>query len=385
MATVTFGRVEQISSGEIETLDPRRSIDIEEKQQVVSEFLKSNDYDALLLQRPNNFAWFTTGGDNSRLGSQSTIASLFITPESRVLLADNVDSGQTFDREVSGLGFLSKERPWHESKEMLIEDLCCSRKVASDTGFRQTDNVSPQLSKLRSPLTVYERERIRDLGRLVSHAVEATARTFVHGQTEAEIAGQLSHRLIKAGVLPERLQVWADGQGHRYRHWSYGNESVERYCTLTAVGRREGLCAGCSRTVSFGDPPEVARTAHRRALLMQATGMCFSIANWQLYETWSRVQRIYEKFGYPEEWQLADQGSVIGYEVCEELITPESQYRLQPGTPVYWHPSVGPALVSDTILVGDQGSKLLTRMEDWPKVKIDIKGAPIYRPDILKR
>ena len=385
MATVTFGRVEQISSGEIETLDPRRSIDIEHKQQVVAELLETHGYEALLLQQPHNFSWFTTGGDNSRGGGQHPIASLFITPESRVLLADNVDSGQMFDREVPGLGFLSKERPWHESKAMLIEDLCRSRRVASDTGFRQTDNVSAQLSKLRTPLTEYERERIRDLGRMVAHAVEATARTFAHGQTEAEIAGQLSHRLIKAGVLPERIQVWADGQGHRYRHWSYGNDAVERYCTLSAVGRREGLCAGCSRTISFGDPPEVAQTAHRRALLMQATGMCFSIANWQLYETWSRVQRIYEKFGYPEEWQLADQGSIIGYDVCEELLTPDSQYRLQPGTAVFWHPSVGPALVSDTILVGEQGSKLLTRMEDWPKVKVDIKGAPILRPDILKR
>ena len=52
--------------------------------------------------------------------------------------------------------------------------------------------------------------------------------------------------------------------------------------------------------------------------------------------------------------------------------------------PIHWHPSVGPALVSDTILIGEGGFELLTPMETWPRVTVEIKGVPIPRPDILR-
>jgi hypothetical protein len=52
---------------------------------------------------------------------------------------------------------------------------------------------------------------------------------------------------------------------------------------------------------------------------------------------------------------------------------------------VYWHPSVGPSLTGDTILVGEKGFELLTPVEVWPKVKVDVKGSSLYLPDLLRR
>jgi Xaa-Pro dipeptidase len=118
---------------------------------------------------------------------------------------------------------------------------------------------------------------------------------------------------------------------------------------------------------------------------MQATGMYFSQPDWELFETFNRVSRIYEKFGCPDEWQVADQGSVIAYKTNEVPIVPRSEFRLAQRMPVFWHPSVGPALVADTILVGESEFELLTPAGDWPRVKVEVKGAPIFRPDILRR
>ena len=385
MSALTYEAIEPLSSGEIQTVNPARAVDIEHKHRLVAQFLQSHRYDALLLRKPCNFAWFTSGGDSSRQGSSETAAALFVTADARVLLCNNVDSGQLFDREVSGLGFQLKQRPWHEPDHVLIEDLCRGRSVASDTGFPGTNDVSIYLQDMRIPLTALECQRLREAGRKAAHAVEATGRHCQRGQTEAEIAAALAHRLVRHQIGLERIQVWADFQGQRYRHWGYGADPVRQYCIISAVGRWMGLCVGVTRTVCFGDPPRAIRDAHLRAALVQATGMYFSKANWELFETFSRMTRIYEKFGFPDEWQLADQGGVMAYEVCEVPIVPKSEFRLLPRMPLFWHPSVGPAMVGDTILVSEDQFELLTPSEDWPRIEVAIKGSSVLRPDILRR
>ena len=373
------------SSGELPVISPERAGDIDQKHRRIAQFLKEQRCSALLLQQPCNLAWLTSGGDFTRQGSSETTASLFVMPEARVVLTNNIDSGQIFERTLAGLGFQLKERPWHEGHSVLVEDLCRGRVVASDSGFGRTSDVSEKLLNLRLPLNSLECERLRELGLQVAHAVEATARCFEHGILETEIAGQLSHRLLKHRVIPERIQVCGDGISKRFRHWTPSNDPVERFCTLTVVGRREGLCAAVSRTVCFGEIPHELRTAYRLALMTQATGMFFSQAGWAMNETWKRVARIYEKVGHAEEWEFAEQAEVIGYQPCEVRLTPNSKFTLQSGMAMFWHPSIGPVSVGDTMLIGLNGLEVLTPTEQWPMTKVDVKGTAILRPDILQR
>jgi hypothetical protein len=52
---------------------------------------------------------------------------------------------------------------------------------------------------------------------------------------------------------------------------------------------------------------------------------------------------------------------------------------------LYWHPSLGPALVGDTILVQTGGFEILTPTESWPHLDISVKDAILTVPDILQR
>ncbi|NOX53953.1 MAG: M24 family metallopeptidase [Planctomycetes bacterium] len=379
-----------MSSAEIPVAGAERAVEVERKHQAVTGLLATRQLDALLIQRPSNFAWFTAGGDCTR-GCGDATAALFITPHARVLVCGNADTGRLFERELPGLGFQLKERPWYEPRHVLIEDLCRGRRVASDTGVRGTTDVSSQLAALRLPLSDRECNRLRELGRILVHALEATARNLQLGQTEAEIAGELAHRLIRRSARPERIQVWGDGIGRRYRHWSYAETSIDQWCVLSAIARRDGICVGAARTVCFGEPPQEILGFYQRALLVHATGMFFSKVGWELGETWARVERIYEKFDVAEEWRLADQADVIGYEISEAAVVPDSRFRLAAEMPVYWHPTVGPCLVADTILVGSprtkshKGFEILTPPGRWPTVKVEVKGVPIVCPAILTR
>ncbi|MFN0195884.1 MAG: M24 family metallopeptidase [Planctomycetaceae bacterium] len=385
MTVVPYPMSVPLSSGEIRVTDPQRGIEIEVKHRRIAEFLDTHQFDALLLQSPYNFSWFTTGGNSTRGVSRESVAALFITPEARVVISSNTDSGQLFDREIYGLGFQLKERPWHQSLQVLAEDICRGRNVAADASFADTENAAALLTELRQPLSAFEQQRMRDLGTDVAHAVEATCRNLQLGQSETEIAGQLAHRLLKHGIEPESLQVLADGQSHRYRHWSFGEDTVQRYCVLSAVGRRLGLCAGACRTVSFGEPSRDVRESHRLALMVLATASHFSQVDWPLAETWPKVQRIFEKFNGDEEWQFVEQGNVIGYHPSEVVIAPGSPFRLKSGTAIWWHPSVGPAMVGDTIIVTDKGHTVITPVEEWPKIRVEVKGVAYFLPDILPR
>jgi Xaa-Pro dipeptidase len=363
----------------------RRAADVAEKQKRVADFLQRHAFNALLLQRPENVAWMTAGADVTRAGSSETIAAVFMTADARLVITNNVDSPLLFERELYGLGFQLKERSWQKSRDQLIEDLCRGRRVASDCGFPSTVSVNHQLRCLRLPLTVLECDRMRQLGRLAVHAVEATAMSFYRGQTEAEIAGEVAHRLIKHSVIPERIQVCADGRGNRFRHWSYGDDAILNYVQIGCVARRWGLNVGVTRTVAFERLPEELRVAHQKTVLMHATGMFFSNDGIPSGELWQKVHRIYEKFGLPNEWKLADQAEIVGYKLREWCLVSEPACILTAPIPVFWHPSCGPSGAGDTILVTKSGTELLTPIRCWPRLTVHVRNTPVQCADVLVR
>ena len=115
MSATTLPPYHPVSSGEIRLPDGDRYDEVERKHKLLVEYLQLKQLDALVLERPENFAWLTSGGNNSRFGTAETSAALFISRDARVVLCNAVDSGQLFDREVPGMGFQVKERPWTES------------------------------------------------------------------------------------------------------------------------------------------------------------------------------------------------------------------------------------------------------------------------------
>jgi Xaa-Pro aminopeptidase len=372
-----------LSSAEFATVDSDRVAEVTRRHSLIREFLDREDYTALLLQQPANFAWLTGGGQNQRGGLTGPTGSLFVTAEARVVVCSNADTAQYFESDVSGMGFQLKERPWFEPRAVMISDLCRGRRVASDTGTNGTDDVSLMLMGMRLPLTPFDTTKLREAGRIVAHAIEATGRALTRGRVEAEIAGELSHRLMRHGVIPERIQILGDGRGRRFRYWTFDQSSVHRYCTISVVGRFQGLHVGAARTVSFGEPPTDLLDAFEPAALVAATGMYFSQPEWELFEVWNRVRRLYEKSGAATEWRLADQADIVEYAFGSIPLMPNSEFRLTAGVPVFWHPSVGPALMGDTVLVTTDGTEIITPASDWPTVPITVKGVNVDIPAIL--
>jgi Xaa-Pro aminopeptidase len=365
----------------------RRRNDIEIKHQRVREYLEATGQDALVLGRSESVAWFTSGGD---LGQDLTGLSsvlLFINRTSRAVVTDNVQSARVFEEELAGLGFQIKERPWYEDPEKVVTELSHNRRVASD--LKQPASPWPReddpIRALRSPSTDLERQRLRELGRSLTLAIEATCRNFVQGEKEADVAGHLAHRLIREGIVPVDLRVASDDRLARYRQPKFKAAPIRRRVTITATGRRRGLCASATRTVSFGPPDEAFRNCHGLAAMIDATCIYFSRTEETVGEVFRRARRIFEKFDHPHEWTLDYLGHIVGYAPREAVFLPDSPLVLNHGAAVFWNPSVGAARSGDTVVVDRRGYEVVTEAQHWPRIDVSVKGLLISRPAILER
>lgn len=366
----------------------KRRADVEEKHRRIRALLDASGHDAVVLGRSDSISWFTSGGElGLDLGSEMSPALLFVNRTCRCVITDNVQSARYFEEELAGLGFQLKERSWYEEPGRVVDELSHNKRVICDLGPRVSPwarEVDP-LRELRRPMTALERQRLRELGRTLTLAVEATSRNFDQGETEADVAGHLGHRLIREGVVPVELRVSGDDRLERYRQPGFKSAPIQRRATITVTGRRFGLCATVSRTVSFGPSEAEYKAKHVLAAMVDATCIYFSRPGEPVSEVIRRARRIYDKFDYPHEWTLDYLGFAIGYTPREALFTPDSQLVLGPDTALCWSPSVGASRSSDTIVIDGRGYESVTAAQNWPHIEVSVKGFPIPRPGILER
>lgn len=365
---------------------PDRRADVEAKHVQVAAIIKETQVDGLLVLDPENVAWLTGGLTPWSILAPTELPALYYNPDQRWLVSCNIDSQRLFDEEISGLGFQLKEWPWYWGRQQLLADICTGRKIATDRPLADCTVVGEQLRQLRRVLTPQEITIYRELGRLVSHALEASCRSVVRDQTEQEVAGQVAHRLLHRGVEALTIEVAADGRSRRYRRCAPTTAKVQQYCVVQATGRQAGLVATASRSMSFGPPPEDFRKEHDNVSKVTATYIAASWPDGVLHEILASGRRIYQICGLEHDWRLDTAGSVTGRSYVELPLTPQTTDLLRAGWALRWRASAGAAVSCDTYVVTAEGPKPVTSMgHNWPQKRIKIQGGSLGRPDILQR
>src|SRR5207302_11371715 len=135
-------------------------------------------------------------------------------------------------------------------------------------------------------------------------ALEATCRNIHAGETEREVVGQLSHRLLHRGAHPIILGAAADGRSRVYRQCDFTSAPLRSLCVLSAVARKYGLCAAASRTVCFGPPDAAARRDHDAGCKVTATYVASSWPDAVVRQILASGRRIYQLSGAEHEWLL---------------------------------------------------------------------------------
>jgi Xaa-Pro dipeptidase len=368
----------------LEALSDRRT-DIEAKQVRIASLLQELECDGLLALASENFAWLTSGASARGILALDAQPALYFSSDQRWIISSNADTQRLFDEELDGLGFQLKEWPWHLGREQLLLDLCYGRRIACDVPLQASKSAAEALRRMRLPLSPYEQACQLALGAIVSHALEATCRTMSLGDTEREVAGQLSHRLMHRGAQPMAIEVAADGRSRRYRQCGFTSQAVERFCVITVNARKYNLSATATRSLCFGEADPVFRSEHDAACKVSATYIASSWPDALPRQVLQAGKHVYQLTGFEHEWRLCPQGYVTGRLPVEFQITSQTESLLQSGWAVTWQANAGAAFSCDTFIVTDEGPLAVTQGASWPMKRIRIQGAEFLRPDILIR
>ena len=360
-----------------------RRADIDIKQAQVSWLMEQVECEAAMFLAPAHVAWFTAGMNIRGLLADSERPGVYTNGRQRWLLCSNIDTQRLFDEELDQLGFQLKEWTWEGGRAELLQNVTTGRKVCCDRPLPNMPQTTERLRPILRVLTAFEQDEYRTLGRLVAHAVEATARNITRNSTEEEVAGQVGHRILHKGAEPVSVSVSADGRGAKFRRSGFTPALVKETCVVQATAQHGGLFATASRTIAFGAVPDEFRNAHDLALRLAAVYRSFSRPEETMTSVRTAGQPILAGSEYEFENRLSQPGYGAGRFAAEELRRAGQDERFALGQAFVWQPRVGPAAVVDTAIATADGGECVTPPAEWPFKRVLIRGKTQDVPDIL--
>jgi Xaa-Pro dipeptidase len=363
---------------------PSRRADVEAKQDLIAKLLADAGCDGLFVLDTPNFRWLTSGAEPRGLFAPAEAPALYFSAQGRWLLCNSLDSQRFFDEELDGLGFQLKEWPWQVARDDYLADLAVGRRTASDVPFRDCQQAGVFLERQRRLLSAYEQEHYRELGRLLVHALEATTRAIAPGDTEEEVAGHLSHRLLRHGVEAVSIQVAADERARRYRRHGFTSAAVQTACIVQATAAKFGLFATACRSVCFGEPTDELRHEFDLAVRLSAVYLALARPGEPVATVLDATRQFLAGTAAEHDWRLAPLGYLTGRAPAEAVLKPNADERFTPNTAIVWQARLGAAAVCDTFLVGPEGFEALTPAIGWPACRVVVQGKPFDRPAPLR-
>jgi hypothetical protein len=363
----------------------RRRADIDAKQARVAAGLADMGCEGVILLVPAHVAWFTGGINVRGLIAETERPGVYTNGKQRWLICSNVDTQRLFDEELDGLGFQLKEWQWPTGRAVLLGELAAGKPTAADRPFPNMPLINDRLRTELRPLAPFDRERYLDLGRWVTHAVEATARTLMPGDPETEVAGQVAHRLHRHGADAAGVSVTADARGRKFRRAGFTTTPVAGGCVLQATGTRDGLYVTVSRTVWFGQPDEEFKKEHDAACRLSVAYRSRSVPDHSIATAAEAGRQLLADGPFEYEWRQSQPGYGAGWYPAEELRRMGQDERFVADQALVWQARVGAAAVVDTVLVSADGPVPVTPPDGWPFKRIKVKDRPFDVPDVLVR
>jgi antitoxin VapB len=356
------------------------------KQSRAQGFLNHHKVDALFLQTSGNFAWATCGG-SSFIDRATTmgVASLLITKTDRYVITNNIESKRLAEEEgLAQQGWEFQVAPWYE-QSFLFSQLTSGMRVAVDGEIPGAVNMSGEIARMRSHLTLQEAERYKTLGSLCAQAMQNTIDSVYPGMTEYEIAAALSQAAEAKGVQATVNLIATDDRIFSRRHPLPTSKKLQKYAMLILCGRVGGLICSITRLIHFGPLSDELRKKEEAVARIDAEMIISTRPGSTHGDVFRKAQEMYASAGFADEWQLHHQGGSAGYAPREFIATPASTESIFQGQAFAWNPSITGVKSEDTILVGGDSNEVITEMAGWPTLEVKVADQIMKRPAILQR
>ncbi len=370
----------------------KRTQELQIKLERIRRFCAENAMHGLLLTSRANFAWITCGGLNYvNRASETGVASVLVTPDRLVLLADNIEMQRLIDEELGDElagAFEPAEFDWYDpdDRQQTIETMIGGRAIGCDGPEGPGRNISRSVRELRSPLTDAEIDRYLGLGRLAGAQTEAVCRRIERGMTEQEVEAMTLDALARQGVRVPVCLVAADQRLLTRRHPIPKPQPIQQRAMLVVCAEQAGLWVNLTRLVSFAAIDGDMKIRHRAVCQVDVAANTATQPGRTFADVFADIIAEYEKQGFGEQWQLHHQGGSTGYNGRNVFANPTCQSVVQTGQAFAWNPSITGTKSEDTMLLTEQGLRWISEPgADWPTVQIERDGQTFRRADILDR
>jgi Xaa-Pro dipeptidase len=317
---------------------------------------------AVVLRRPQNFAWYTCGG-NTRVEyvAPEGVADVVLTLEGKYVLASSIEAPRMRDEVAPDLEVV--EFPWHDGPATALRDLVGKVELGADVELPQAANLSAELDRLRLRLDPDAVERLRRIGADLAAAMAEAAAAVEPGTSEHEAAASLAGACRKRGLAATVLLAATDERIRRYRHPIPTGARLERRCMLVASAQRGGLYANLTRIVHFEEPePDIARRQAACEEILTRMREEATRPGRTLVDAFDDCRRFYAESGFPDEWRLHHQGGITGYASREVIATPRTEVPIEAGQAFAWNPSITGAKSEETFLLTGSGAEVITSL-----------------------
>jgi Xaa-Pro aminopeptidase len=356
--------------------------EVQTKLARVRVLMKEQGVGVLWLRRIDNVAWITGGVDVAvNIADATGVASIVITGTSAVMWTTTIEAPRLkAEDDVEGRGFEMRVTPWEQ-----VQSIEFGSTLGTDVPMAGAKDLSAEIQKLRAQLLPVEVARFRALGRMCAEAMNAAIGRTKPGMTEWQISAALADETRRRTVTPIVVLIATDERVHKVRHPLPIDKTMERYAMLVLCGRKQGLVCSVTRLVHYGALPDDLRRRMQACAEVDAKMIAASKPGATLGEIFTITQNAYAQAGFDGEWKLHHQGGTAGYGAREVIATPGDKTALAAGMVCAWNPSITGVKCEDTILVTASGkADILTTIDGWPVVPVEVEGRVIERPLILE-
>jgi len=361
--------------------------DFQEKLTRVRGYLDRSGRGALVIGRRDNFAWFTSGGDNTVIrNTELGFSLLVITAKSVFHVAQTMDGPRILDDELQGLDVEPVFLRWYEhSKEQRASELVRGLKAVSDVPLDGADCVPKEFTRLHYPLTVLEIDRCRAIGRKTEEVIAKVAAAVKPGMREREVEAMFLAEYASEGMTCDVLLIGSDERIAKYRHPCASEKTIDKLVLLHPAVRKWGLHANVTRMMYFGDriPSDLA-ARYEAACRVEAAAVSMCVPGTKFSRILEVEKRIYAEAGFAEEWRNHYQGGITGYVVADPTLCMDHGAEVQPSQVFDWFITITGAKVEELSISGTK-PEVLSACGAWPLKTYEHGSVALKLPQIMGR
>lgn len=275
---------------------------------------------------------------------------------------------QTFHDALAAAG-LAKARIGTEPLRLRLLEYQYLQAAASEARF---DPAWQVLTTMRVNKDEAEVEAMRKAVDIAEKAFLATVATLKAGQTERQIANELTIQLLRAGSEPELPfePIVASGPNSALPHSTPTSRAIQTgdLVIIDWGARWNGYVSDITRTLAIGQIDEQLRQIHGHVLNANEAGRAASQPGSQTNQVDSDARQVIDQAGFGQFF-IHRTGHGIGLDAHEPpYISQDDQTILQPGMaytvePGIYLPNQGGVRIEDNIVITEHGHICLTSLD----------------------